>query len=317
MSSKIYKNPYPTRPRGLLDVLRWKLGLGPRELSPLEPGTLPPYQPQSSVPQTAALTHPNPERIQLTWIGHSTFLTQFRGRNFLTDPIFGNCGPLPLEGLRRAAPPGLPFEALPPIHEVLISHCHYDHLDVSTITLLGNRPNYWVPANLAPWFQRRGLTKCRQFNWWESAETSEGLEIHCVPAQHFAGRRLFDRDRTHWCGWVIRGFGRGIYFAGDTGYCPVFKEIGERFGGFDLAMIPIGAYRPRWMMQPVHADPGEAVQIHLDARSRRSVAGHWGTFVLTDEPLNEPPVLLEHELARRGIPATDFRVLKFGELIEV
>ena len=143
------------------------------------------------------------------------------------------------------------------------------------------------------------------------------MEIHCVPAQHFAARGLFDRNGTHWCGWVVRTSERSVYFAGDTGYCPVFKEIGARFGGFDLALIPIGAYRPRWLMKPMHVDPEEAVQIHLDVRSRGSVAGHWGTFTLTDEPLNEPPLLLQRVLAQRSLPPGEFRVLNFGESIEV
>ena len=145
----------------------------------------------------------------------------------------------------------------------------------------------------------------------------DGWEIHCVPAQHFAARTPFDRDRTHWCGWVLRTAERTVYFAGDTGYCPIFKEIGERFGGFDLAMIPIGAYRPRWIMQSIHVDPNEAVQIHRDVRSRRSVACHWGTFRLTDEPLNEPPAVLRQAVAERGLPAEEFRALKFGETIVV
>jgi N-acyl-phosphatidylethanolamine-hydrolysing phospholipase D len=318
MPHKIYQNSHLHPVHGFLDVLRWQLGFGPREVSPFVPGDLPPCQPQTCTPERAGLAQLNPEHIQLTWIGHSTFLIQHRGRNILTDPIFGNCGPsLPLARLRRAVPPGLPFQSLPPIHEIVISHCHYDHLDASTIKQFGNGPNYWVPGGLSGWFQRRGINHCQQMEWWQSATMSEGIEIHCVPAQHFAARGLYDRNQTHWCGWVIRSSDRTIYFAGDTGYCPDFKEIGVRFGGFDLAMIPIGAYRPRWLMQSMHVDPHEAVQIHLDICSRQSVACHWGTFALTDEPLNEPPRLLEHALAKRLIPPEEFRVLHFGETIEV
>jgi N-acyl-phosphatidylethanolamine-hydrolysing phospholipase D len=318
MPHKKYTNSHPHPAHGLLDVLRWQLGFGPREVSPFAASEPPSFQPQSCPPSKNYLTQPDLNRVQLTWIGHSTFLIQHRGRNILTDPIFGNCGPpLPLSRLRRVMPPGLPFQSLPQIHDVLISHCHYDHLDASTIKRLGDQPNYWLPAGLASWFQRRGITRCRQMDWWQSANLSEGIEIHCVPAQHFAARGLFDRDQTHWCGWVIRSSDQAIYFAGDTGYCPVFQEIGSRFGGFDLAMIPIGAYRPRWLMQPMHVDPHEAVQIHIDVRSRQSVACHWGTFALTDEPLNEPPRLLERELARRVVSPTSFRALRFGETIEI
>ena len=306
--------PHPTH--GLLDILRWQLGGGPVEPPLIPPGQLPPYQPESCSPGN--LAQPDPKQVQLTWIGHSTFLIQHRGRNILTDPIFGNCQPLPFSNkLRRASPPGVTFAALPEIHDVLISHCHYDHLDAPTIKALGNVPNYWLPSGLSPWFQRRGISHCRELAWWQSASLADGWKILCVPAQHFAARTPFDRDRTHWCGWVLRTAERTVYFAGDTGYCPIFKEIGERFGGFDLAMIPIGAYRPRWIMQSIHVDPNEAVQIHRDVRSRRSVACHWGTFRLTDEPLNEPPAVLRQAVAERGLPAEEFRALKFGETIVV
>lgn len=214
-------------------------------------------------------------------------------------------------------PPGIAIEAMPPVHEVLISHSHYDHLDVPTLRWLGKECHYWVPSALSSWFHRRGIQKCRELAWWESARVAAELELHCVPAQHFSARTPFDRNRTHWCGWVLRSPSRTIYFAGDTGYCPVFREIGTRFGGVDLALIPIGAYRPRWLMQPIHVDPYEAVQIHLDVRSRQSVACHWGTFRLTDEPLHEPPGVLQKALADRGVPPDQFRALRIGETILV
>ena len=310
-----FKNGYAHEAHGLPAVLRWQLGLGRAELPLISPDRLPPYQPQSCSP--GSFTRPVAEKVQLTWIGHSSFLVQHRGRNILTDPIFGNCQPLPLSRLRRVAPPGVPFTALPKIHDVLISHCHYDHLDAPTIKRLGAAPNYWLPGGLSSWFRRRGIQSSREMAWWQSASLAHDLEIHCVPAQHFAARSPFDRNRTHWCGWVLRSAERTIYFAGDTGYCPVFREIGKRFGGVDLAMIPIGAYRPRWIMQPMHVDPHEAVQIHLDICSRQSVACHWGTFALTDEPLNEPPAVLRQALASRGLPPAQFRTLRFGETIVI
>ena len=143
------------------------------------------------------------------------------------------------------------------------------------------------------------------------------MEIHSVPAQHFAARGPFDRNRTHWCGWVIRSGSRTIYFAGDTGYCPGFREIGERFGGIDLSLIPIGAYRPRWLMQSMHVDPFEAVKIHQDVRSQLSVACHWGTFHLTDEPLTEPPSLLQNALSEQNLSSKNFKVLSPGETLMV
>ena len=310
-----FKNSHPHSEHGLLDILRWQLRLVPAEANYIPAEEIPPFQPQPC--PAGDLTRPDSEKVQLTWIGHSTFLIQHRGRNILTDPIFGNCQPVPSSKLRRLAPPGVLLASLPEIHDVLISHCHYDHLDAPTIKALGAMPNYWLPEGLSSWFRRRGIDHCHEMAWWQSASLSDGLEIHAVPAQHFAARTPFDRNRTHWCGWVLRSPARTIYFAGDTGYCPTFREIGERFGGFDLAMIPIGAYRPRWIMQPIHVDPNEAVQIHLDVRSRQSVACHWGTFRLTDEPLNEPPVVLQKALAGRGLLPDQFRTLRFGETILV
>jgi len=315
MGQKKYYNEYPTPTRGLGSILRWQLGGGPVEPPLVPPDQLPPYRPQSVTPRS--LNQPPPGLIQVTWIGHSTFLIQLDGRNLLTDPIFGNCQPIPSARLRRMAPPGIAFADLPPIHDVLISHCHYDHLDDPTIRRLGGEPQYWLPSGLAPWFQRRELWRCRELAWWQSAPLAEGWELHAVPAQHFAARSFHDRDTTHWCGWVLRRGNRAIYFAGDTGYCPTFRKIGERFGGFDLALIPIGAYRPRWIMQPIHVDPREAVQIHLDVRSRQSVACHWGTFRLTDEPPGEPPVALRQAMLDHGLPAEQFRTLRFGESIVV
>lgn len=310
-----FKNLHPHPAHSWLDILRWQFGLLPKETSYCDANLLREFQPQVDRPAIGEI--PQPEKIHLTWIGHSTFLIQHRGRNILTDPIFGNCQPIPSSRLRRAVPPGIPMTALPAIHDVLISHCHYDHLDAPTIKRLGNQPRYWLPGALSAWFHRCGIQNCRELAWWQSVKLADDLELHCIPAQHFAARTPFDRDRTHWCGWVLQSPTRKIYFAGDTGYCPVFKEIGARFGGFDLAMIPIGAYRPRRIMQPIHVDPFEAAQMHLDLRSRQSVACHWGTFRLTDEPLNEPPVVLQKALAAQNVPAEQFRVLRFGETLVI
>ena len=315
--TKRYQNSHPHRQHGLLDVLRWQLGLGPKEAASSSAGQEMPYKPQSVVP--TIIEKPSPDKVRVTWIGHSTFLIQHQGRNILTDPIFGNCQPsLPLARLRRVAPPGLSFEALPPIHDVLISHCHYDHLDLPTVRRLDSvhAPKFWLPSGLARWFERHSIRRCAELAWWDATRFSEEIQLHCVPAQHFAARSPFDRDRTHWCGWVIKSQAKAVFFAGDTGYCPVFREIGDRFDGFDLAMIPIGVYRPRWLMQPIHINPDEAVRIHMDVRSRLSLACHWGTFALADDPLGEPPTLLAQALASRNLSVSQYRVLRFGESIE-
>ncbi|HEY4961399.1 MAG TPA: MBL fold metallo-hydrolase [Terriglobales bacterium] len=317
LPGKRFQNLHPHSPHNLSGVLRWKLGLA-RQGRSSQPSPRPaPRDPIVHSSDVELSTPPAKERIRLTWIGHSTFLVQHQGRNILTDPIFGNCQPLPIGGLRRSSPPGLSFDSLPPIHDVIISHSHYDHLDAPTIRALGNRVRYWVPTGLSGWFRKRGINSCQDLGWWESGSISEQIAIHSVPAQHASGRGPFDRDKTLWCGWVLQSSERSIYFAGDTGYSPSFREIGQKFGGFDLAMVPIGGYEPRWLMQPMHLNPAEAVQAHIDIGSSLSVACHWGTFRMTDEPLNEPPEVLARELSARNIDPEDFRVLRVGETLEL
>jgi N-acyl-phosphatidylethanolamine-hydrolysing phospholipase D len=317
----IYRNQFHHPHHGLLDVLRWKLGFGPREVKAPARNNFPINEFLPAASSCKGLQSQDPSRVQITWIGHSTFLIQYCNRNFLTDPIFGDClTPFPGVLLHRKTPPGLMLNQLPPIHEVLISHCHYDHLDEPTVTRLcraENAPRFWLPQGLGGWFRRKRIVQFKELAWWQSASMERGWEIHSVPAQHFAARGPFDRNRTHWCGWVLRHTGRTIYFAGDTGYYPGFCEIGDRFSGFDLALIPIGAYCPRWLMRPMHADPFEAVKIHQDVCSRFSVAGHWGTFRLTDEPLDEPPRLLQAALAEQNLSLKDFALLRPGQTISL
>lgn len=316
--TQVYKNAFPHPRHGLLDILRWKLGYAVDEVNYPALSDFPPSQLSLLNPNLRQLTEPDPTKVQLTWIGHSTFLIQHRHRNILTDPIFGDClTPIPRVRLRRKRPPGMTWEQMPRIDDVLISHCHYDHLDKPAIRSLGNGSRFWLPSGLGNWFKHKKISNFQELAWWESANLNDTIKIHSVPAQHFAARGPFDRDRTHWCGWVLRSANRTIYFAGDTGYCPVFREIGERFGGIDLALIPIGAYRPRWLMSPMHVDPFEAVKIHQDVRSRFSIGGHWGTFRLTDESLNEPPALLNFALAEQKLSSQDFRVLRPGETIAI
>ena len=313
-----FGNLHPHSAHDFRGVVRWKLGLKAADpVKVLVPKTGVSAE-QSQV--SGARDAPEEARVRATWIGHSTFLLQHRGLNILTDPIFGDCQPIPVGRLRRSSAPGLGIAELPAIQHVLISHCHYDHLDAPAIRALKRRNpavHFWLPEGLSGWFHRRGIRNCTELSWGQSAQLSEAVRVHCVPAQHGSARTLFDRNRTHWCGWVLESADRKVYFAGDTGYAPIFREIGERFGGFDLAMIPIGCYNPRWLMHPVHLDPAEAVQVHLDLRSRQSIACHWGTFRLADEPLSEPPALLAQELARAGVGADRFVAIRPGRSIEV
>jgi len=251
----------------------------------------------------------------VTWVGHSTLLIQLNGVNILTDPHWSDrASPFTFAGPKRLMPPGVPFENLPPIDLVLISHDHYDHLDVETVRRLAqlHHPIFLVPLGLKAWFADIGITEVEELDWWESRRV-KGLTVTCLPAQHFSGRSLWDRNQRLWSAWAVAGATKRIFFAGDTGYYPVFKEIGKRLGPFDLAAIPIGAYLPRVMMKMTHLTPEESLQLLDDIQGQRFVAIHWGTFDLTEEPIEEPPQRLEAEAKRLGLDLTKVWVLKHGE----
>lgn len=259
----------------------------------------------------------------LTWIGHDTFLIQRNGSNVLTDPHFTErASPVGWAGPARMMPPGLSLDDLPDIDVVLISHNHYDHLDEASVVALHRRqpddpPRFYVPLGLKAWFAARGIHDVVELDWWESADFAAGLKLHAVPVQHFSSRGPFDRNATLWCGWVAEWPGYKLFFAGDSGYSKDFRDIGARFGGFDLSLIPVGAYGPRWFMRAMHVDPEEAVQVHLDVRSRRSIGMHWGTFVLTTEDPAEPPERLATAVASAGLAADSFTIMQHGEMLRL
>ena len=310
-----FRNPHNHERRGFGDFLKWQFDRGPQEAPPIPPAEIPPYQPQYARTSRNDIHHADSSEIQITWIGHASFLVQVGGRNVLTDPIFSDrCSPVSFAGPKRVARPGIKFEDLPEIHAVVISHNHYDHLDAATIERLGNKPKFFVPLGIAAWLQQKSIDNVVELDWWQSRELS-GLRFHSVPVQHFSGRSFFDRNKTLWTGWVIESSAGNIFFAGDTGYSPDFGEIGRRYDPVRVALIPIGAYRPRWFMSPVHVDPPQAVQIHRDLGSQQSIAMHWGTFSLADEPLGEPPVYLKQAIKEAGISEDEFITLKFGETV--
>jgi L-ascorbate metabolism protein UlaG (beta-lactamase superfamily) len=254
----------------------------------------------------------------LTWIGHATVLLQINGVNILTDPQFSErASPVSWAGPRRVVAPGVALEDLPSIDVVVISHDHYDSLDLSTVQQLARREQgeetvFIVPLRLKAWFEDQGINNVIELDWWEEFIV-KGITLTAVPAQHWSKRSLFSSNKTLWAGWGIKSPDYNVYFVGDSGYAPHFKLIGERLGPFDLSLMPIGAYEPRWFMGHSHVNPEEAVQAHLDVKAKRSIAIHWGTFILTDEPLDEPPVRLKTAMEQAQLDDEEFVVMKHGE----
>ncbi len=225
----------------------------------------------------------------VTWVGHSTLLVQMGHVTFLTDPTWSRtASPLPI-GPRRFVQPGLRLEDLPPVDFAVVSHNHYDHMDLGTLERLAERgTRVFVPLGNAATLRSAGIRTVEELDWWDR-RTVRGVEVHCVPARHWSRRGLFDGDEALWSGWVVVAPERRFYFAGDTGMFPGFSEIGARLGPFDLAAVPIGAYEPQSMMKPAHLNPEEAIEAAVALRAGKSLAVHFGTFDLSDEPVDEPP----------------------------
>jgi N-acyl-phosphatidylethanolamine-hydrolysing phospholipase D len=260
------------------------------------------------------------ESPQITWIGHSTFLIQYQGVSILTDPIMSDrASPVSFAGPQRLVPMPIQLEQLPDIDYVIISHNHYDHLDSETISQLGSSTQFLVPLKLKPWFVELGIeaSKVHEFDWWQQASYG-ALTVTATPSQHWSARGLFDRNKTLWAAWHFNIGDFSLWFAGDTGYNDIqFKEIGERFDGVDVALIPIGAYAPRWFMKDQHVNPEEAVKMHLDVRAKQSFGMHWGTFQLTAEEFFEPKEKLALALTTQKIDMDLFRTLSIGETVEM
>lgn len=307
-------NYHKSNSPGFLDFLKWRWQRNDKNIPSAESHNFP------MAKNDPAFLRSNQTERTLTWIGHATVLLQIEGMNILTDPQFSErASPVQWAGPRRVVPPGLRLDELPHIDAVVISHDHYDSLDTGTIERLiarkgGMETTFFVPLGLKKWFEAAGARRVVEMDWWDRRELGP-LEIIAVPVHHWSKRGLLGRNKTLWAGWVVRSKDFGFFFSGDSGYTPHFKEIGDRLGPFDLAAIPIGAYEPRWFMKHHHICPEEAVQAHLDVRARKSVAIHWGTFILTDEPLDEPPKRLQEAKEGLKVAPDDFLVLKHGQTI--
>ncbi len=268
---------------------------------------------------TRTIPKPTDGKTQYTFINHSTFLIQIDGLNVLTDPIWSKrCSPFQWAGPQRMRPPGIVFDNLPKIDLVLLSHNHYDHLDKNTVKDLIRQhdPSFIVPLGLVHLIKKFGSNKVTALDWWEEKPFQQ-LHIKATPANHFSSRGLFDRDKTLWCGYILSGQKEKLYFVGDTGYSSVFKEIGEREGPFDLCFIPIGAYKPEWFMSPIHISPHEAVQVHLDLKSNKSVAKHFGTFPLADDNPERSCSELIKARKKAGLSETQFSIPTEGLCIQL
>ncbi len=253
----------------------------------------------------------------VTFVGHATFLIQTAAGNILTDPIYSErAGPWNRLGPRRVRAPALAFDALPPISIVLLSHNHYDHCDLPTLGMLAKRfdPLVVTPLGNGRFARTAGIRRVEELDWWQSAELSS-VPITVTPAHHFSARGPFDRNRALWGGFMLTADRARIYFAGDTAYAPFFHEIRQRLGPIDVALLPIGAYEPRWFMQSVHMNPAEAVQAHLDLGAGESIGMHFGTFQMTTEGIDEPVRALEEARRAKSVPASAFRILGFGESV--
>eukprot|EP01062_Namystynia_karyoxenos_P006650 TRINITY_DN12332_c0_g1_i2.p1 TRINITY_DN12332_c0_g1~~TRINITY_DN12332_c0_g1_i2.p1 ORF type:complete len:491 (+),score=66.78 TRINITY_DN12332_c0_g1_i2:68-1474(+) len=344
LGGRLYDNPWREwRERGLKDLMRWQCGraLGTQGRQP-SGDWVARNLPMARPPGREELRAPPPAgEVRAVWIGHATFLLQCEGFNVLTDPVYSErCSPVGFAGPQRMVPPSIRLEDLPPLHAVTISHNHYDHLCTYTVCRLlelGHKPRWYVPEGLEDWFVNAGVKRADvcPLTWWQQdtlpSPGGAALRVTGAPAQHWSFRgvgRGLDRCSSLWASFVLDFSAPCIaggeppecrvFVCGDTGYSQqMFLELGVNFAPVDLALIPIGAYCPRWFMRPQHIDPQEAVQLHIDLACRRSIPMHWGTFVLSDEPVDEPPRLLRDALEHRGVPAASFDRVKHGEVVTV
>lgn len=322
----IYENPWETwRSPDFIKFINWRLTSKrntnlPKNLKDLDK-SLPIHQISDKEINEFISTNTS-DIIKLIWIGHSTSLLNIENCIILIDPIFSKRAGPPLIGYNRFRGLPITIDRIPRVDAVVISHNHFDHLDSDSVVELNKKfgktdLNWFVGAGVGKFLKSQKITKnVHELEWWDIAAHSKSnlshLKFIFTPAQHWSGRSLFDRFETLWGSWVILGINRRFYYAGDTGYCSIFKEIGDKYGPFDLSSIPIGAYEPRFIMGPQHVDPEQAVQIHIDVKSKKSVGCHWGTFSLANEFYLEPKTKLDEEVKKRNLIENSFLAIQHG-----
>jgi len=251
-----------------------------------------------------------PRSARITWAGHASFVVQIGDLTFLTDPVWSRKLP---GGVRRLTEPGVDWGDLPEVDGVLLSHNHYDHMDWGTLKRLPRDTALFLPARLGDWFRRRGFRDVHEFDWWETADYGNA-EITFTPCQHWSRRGLFDRNKTLWGSWILgaKRPRKRVFFTGDSGYCHWYKEVGQRYPDMDAAILPIGAYAPDWFMAKMHQNPDECVQAFQDLGARRLIPSHWGTFVLSREPLLEPQERLGQAWRKAGLDPERLLAIELG-----
>lgn len=320
--------------KSLAQVLRWRLDAR-RDGLPRPPSDpIPTARPDLPRLHGYGARHahdPAGHGPSITWAGHATVLAQLGGLSLLTDPIFSErASPLPGVGPKRHQAPGLAPHELPHVDVVLISHNHYDHLDDASVRALaaqaGGPPLFVVPLGLKRWLAARGITRVAELDWWQSVSVDDGVgsaaEVVLLPAQHWSARGINDRQLTLWGGYAVLARDCHLFYPGDTGYSRDFVRVREHFaprqheaagGGFDIALMPIGAYAPRWFMSAQHVDVDEALKICADVGAKRMLGVHWGTFALSDEALDEPPRVLKALREERGLSEDQCWLMAIGE----
>lgn len=259
------------------------------------------------------------DKVLVTFINHSTFLIQWNHTAILTDPIWSSrASPYLWMGPKRSSSPGVRMEDLPRIDLILISHDHYDHLDLPSLKILHQKDHPTIVTGLRnkKFLNDHGINKVHEMDWWEEF-SSNLFKIIFLPAQHASGRGIWSQNKSLWGGFSVSNSSGTIYFSGDTGYGPHFKEIHSKLGPPSLSFLPIGAFKPEWFMKSVHMGPKEAIQAHLDLNSKRSIAMHYDTFQLGDEEWEEAPKLLLEELEKSKISSNTFSLMKIGSSLEI